>query len=542
MGNIKNSKFYILLPVLLAVTLAIGILTGATVVDPKSKNNSITSNYLKFREIITYIERDYVDDVDQDKLVEGAINHMLAELDPHSVYIPAEESKLAKSQLEGEFDGIGVEFNIIKDTIYVVAPLSGGPSEKVGIQSGDKIVKVDGKNIAGTKITNKDVFNLLRGPKGSKVDLGIKRRDSEQLLDFEVIRDRIPQYSVDVRYMVNSEIGYMKVSRFSANTYEEFKEALTDLKDQGMKKLVLDLQGNPGGYMDRAINMADEFIAGNKMIVYTDGKQERYDSEAKAFKKGIFEEGPLIILIDEGSASASEIVSGAIQDNDRGIIVGRRSFGKGLVQMPIDLEDGSELRLTISRYYTPSGRSIQKPYDSEDSNYSMDIMNRYEHGELFNPDSIKFVDSLKYKTSKGRVVYGGGGIMPDYFVPFDTTMNSTYLNKLFTSNAFREYTLNYYEANKDKLHQMKYEDFRNSFSVTESMLKDLIGLAEKSDVAFDELEFNRSKPLLKTYVKAYLARSVWNNEGYYPIINETNEVFQEALNLFDKAEELASRE
>src|SRR5690606_25491127 len=218
------------------------------------------------------------------KLVEGAINHMLAELDPHSVCIPAEESKLAKSQLEGEFDGIGVEFNIIKDTIYVVAPLSGGPSEKVGIQPGDKIVKVDGKNIAGTKLTNKDVFNLLRGPKGSKVDLGIKRRDSEQLLDFEVIRDRIPQYSVDVRYMVNSEIGYMKVSRFSANTYEEFKEALTDLKDQGMKKLVLDLQGNPGGYMDRAINMADEFIAGNKMIVYTDGKQERYDSEAKAFK------------------------------------------------------------------------------------------------------------------------------------------------------------------------------------------------------------------------------------------------------------------
>lgn len=542
MSNTKNSKFYILLPVLLAVTLAIGILTGATVVDPGANSNSTLSNVMKFKEIMTYIERDYVDDVDSEQLVEGAINHMLSELDPHSVYIPAEESELAKSQLEGEFDGIGIEFNIIKDTIYVVAPLSGGPSEKVGLQSGDKIVTVDKKPVAGSKITNKEVFNLLRGSKGSKVLLGIKRRGSKEILDFEVMRDRIPQYSVDVSYMVNEEVGYMKVSRFSANTYEEFKQALAKLQENGMKKLILDLQGNPGGYMDRAINMVDEFIAGNKMIVYTDGKQDRYDSEAKAYRKGKFEEGPLIILIDEGSASASEIVSGAIQDNDRGIIVGRRSFGKGLVQMPIDLEDGSELRLTISRYYTPSGRSIQKPYDSASSDYALDIVNRYDHGELFNPDSIKFVDSLKYETSKGRTVYGGGGIMPDYFVPIDTAMNSDYLNKLFTSNAFREYTLNYFEQHKQKLKKMDYDTYRNDFVVTEGMLRDLIALAERSDVAFNKDEFNTSKPLLKNYIKAYIARSIWNNEGYYPIINETNEVFQEALNLFDKAAELASRE
>lgn len=542
MSNPKNSKFYILLPVLLAVTLAIGILTGATVVDPGSNSNSAMSNFLKFKEILTYIERDYVDEVDSEKLVEGAINQMLSDLDPHSVYIPAEEALLAKSQLEGEFDGIGIEFNIIKDTIYVVAPLSGGPSEKVGLQSGDKIVTVDKKPVAGTKITNKEVFNLLRGSKGSKVLLGIKRRGSKEILDFEVVRDRIPQYSVDVSYMVNEEVGYMKVSRFSANTYEEFKQALSKLQESGMKKLILDLQGNPGGYMDRAINMADEFIAGNKMIVYTDGKQDRYDSEAKAYRKGKFEEGPLIILIDEGSASASEIVSGAIQDNDRGIIVGRRSFGKGLVQMPIDLEDGSELRLTISRYYTPSGRSIQKPYDSASSDYALDIMNRYDHGELFNPDSIKFVDSLKYETSKGRTVYGGGGIMPDYFVPIDTAMNSDYLNKLFTSNAFREYTLNYYEQHKQKLKKMDFDTYRNNFVVTEGMLQDLVKLAERSDVVFNQDEFNTSKPLLKNFIKAYIARSIWNNEGYYPIINETNEVFQEALNLFDKAAELASRE
>lgn len=542
MSNTKNSKFYILLPVLLAVTLAIGILTGATVADPDKGGNSVLNNFLKFREILTYIERDYVDEVDSEKLVEGAINSMLSDLDPHSVYIPAEDSKLAKSQLEGEFDGIGIEFNIIKDTIYVVAPISGGPSEKVGIQSGDKIVTVNNKTIAGTNITNKDVFNLLRGPKGSEVLLGIKRRGGKELLNFEVTRDRIPQYSVDVNYMVNKEIGYIKVSRFSAHTYEEFKQALTKLKAEGMKKLILDLQGNPGGYMDRAINMADEFIAGNKMIVYTDGKQDRYDSEARAYRKGIFEEGPLIILIDEGSASASEIVSGAIQDNDRGIIVGRRSFGKGLVQMPIDLEDGSELRLTISRYYTPSGRSIQKPYDSTSTDYALDIMNRYDHGELFNVDSIDFIDSLKYETSKGRIVYGGGGIMPDYFVPFDTTMNSTYLNKLFTSNAFREYTLDYYEQNKDKLSKIDYKDYRNDFKVTESMLKNLIALADKSGVQFNEEEFNRSKPLLENYIKAYVARSVWSNDGYYPIMNETNEAFQEALTLFDKAAELASRE
>lgn len=540
MSDIKNSKFYILLPVLLAVTLAIGILTGATVADSNSKEGFMKS-FQKFREVLTYIDRDYVDEVDTDQLVEGAINEMLSKLDPHSVYIPATEAKLAKSQLEGEFDGIGIEFNLIKDTIYVVAPISGGPSEKVGIQAGDKIVAVDSATIAGTGLTNKDVFRLLRGQKGSKVQLAIKRSNQQELLYFEVIRDRIPQHSVDVSYMVNEEIGYIKVSRFSANTFDEFKQALTKLKSEGMEKLILDLQGNPGGYMDRAVNMADEFIPGNSMIVYTEGKQARYNSEAKAYRTGIFEKGPLIVLIDEGSASASEIVSGAIQDNDRGLIVGRRSFGKGLVQMPIDLNDGSELRLTISRYYTPSGRSIQKNY-GENSDYERDIMHRREHGELFNSDSIKFIDSLKYETSKGRTVYGGGGIMPDYFVPLDTVMNSSYLFKLFTSNVLREYTLHYYERNKEKLKKMKFSNYHNNFVVTEIMLKELITLAERSGVVYDEQGFNQSKPLLQNYMKAFIARSVWSNEGYYPILNEQNEIFQKALTLFDEAATLASSE
>lgn len=537
----KNSKFYILLPMLLAVALAVGILTGATVSDSNNSKGKTMQGLEKFREILTYIERDYVDEVDAEKLVEGAINKILSDLDPHSVYIPASEATLAKSQLEGEFDGIGIEFNIVKDTIYVVAPISGGPSEKVGIQAGDKIVMVNDSVVASKGITNKDVFSLLRGKKGSTVKLGIKRGKQTDLLDYEVTRDRIPQYSVDVSYMVNDEVGYIKVSRFSAHTFDEFKQALLTLKEKGMQKLILDLQGNPGGYMDRAINMADEFIPGNSMIVYTNGKQSRYDSEARAYRKGSFEEGPLIILIDEGSASASEIVSGAVQDNDRGLIVGRRSFGKGLVQMPIDLKDGSELRLTISRYYTPSGRSIQKDYGNH-SDYEQDILHRYEHGELFYSDSIKFIDSLKYETSKGRIVYGGGGIMPDYFVPLDTLKNSTYLNKLFTSNALREYALTYTEENKERLKNMKFEHFKNRFEVTENMLADLVSLAEQSGEAFDEVGFERSKPLIKNYTKAFIARSIWGNDGYYPILNEHNEIFKKAMTLFDEAAQLASRE
>lgn len=541
MNEIKNSKFYILLPMLLAVTLAIGILTGATVSDSNNGRGKMMQGLEKFREILTYIERDYVDEVDTEKLIEGAINKMLSDLDPHSVYIPASEAQLAKSQLDGEFDGIGVEFNIVKDTIYVVAPISGGPSEKVGILAGDKIVTVNDSIVAGKGITNKDVFALLRGKKGSTVKLGVKRGKQNDLLDFEVTRDRIPQYSVDVSYMVNDEVGYIKVSRFSAHTFDEFKQALQKLEEQGMQKLILDLQGNPGGYMDRAINMADEFIPGNSMIVYTNGKQDRYDSEARAYRKGSFEEGPLIILIDEGSASASEIVSGAVQDNDRGLIVGRRSFGKGLVQMPIDLNDGSELRLTISRYYTPSGRSIQKSYGNQ-SDYELDILHRYEHGELFNPDSIKFIDSLKFETTKGRIVYGGGGIMPDYFVPLDTIKNSTYLNKLFTSNALREYALTYTERNKERLQKMEFDQFKDRFDVTESMLQDLVSLAEQYGAAFDEEGYERSKPLIKNYTKAFIARSIWGNEGYYPILNEHNEIFKKAMTLFDEAAQLASRE
>jgi len=539
--DIKNTKYYIRLPLILAIGIAAGILIGAKMVDVNSTDNDLFNNVLKFREVLTHVKKDYVDEVNTDELVETAISKMLEKLDPHSVYIDAEEIDLAKSQLEGEFEGIGIEFSIIKDTIYVVAPLTGGPSEKVGLHSGDKIIKVDGKTVAGTGIAIKDVFELLRGKKGTEVLIDVKRKGEDDLLDFAIERDVIPQNSVDVHYMVNSEIGYIRLSRFAAKTYDEFKEALEDLEEKGMNKLILDLQDNPGGYMDRAINIADEFLSGNKMIVYTDGKKDRYDTEARASKEGTFEEGALIVLIDEGSASASEIVAGAIQDNDRGLIVGRRSFGKGLVQMPIALNDGSELRLTISRYYTPSGRSIQRPYSDDLNEYHQDLKYRFEHGEVFVADSIKFNDSLQFETSKGRLVYGGGGIMPDYFVPLDTSMNTTYFSKLVYGKAIREFTITYAEANAQILEAMGLKGYKNNFMVSDEMLNELIQIGESADVKFNKKEFVTSKDLIRNRVKAQIARSVWGSEGFYSIYNESDEIFQKALKLFDEAKALASK-
>jgi carboxyl-terminal processing protease len=538
----KNSDFQIRLPIFITLAVAAGILIGATMVGGDHSTNNLISSYLKFKDILTYVQRDYVDEVDTDELVEIAITKMLEELDPHSVYIPAEELKMAKADLEGEFEGIGIEFNIFKDTIYVVSPLSGGPSEAVGLMSGDKIVKVDGETVAGTGIDNMDVMELLRGPKGSTVEVSVKRRNADKLLNFTITRDKIPQESVEASYMVDDEIGYIKISRFAATTYDEFREALSDLKAEGMTRMILDLRGNPGGYLDRAVNIADEMLSDNKLIVYTEGKQPRYNTEARAYKDGLFEENPVIVLIDEGSASASEIVAGALQDNDRGLIVGRRSFGKGLVQMPVPLDDGSELRLTISRYYTPSGRSIQKPYEGGNEEYSQDLYNRFQHGEMFTKDSIHFNDSLKYETSKGRIVYGGGGIMPDYFIPLDTSRNvGNFFSELITTNVFREYTLLYYETNKDKLEKMPFAKYYENFEVTDKMLEDLVAMAKDAGIEYDKDEFEESRPILKSRIKAWVGRSVWGNDAFYQIIYQDNEIFQRALELFGEAEKLASR-
>ncbi|PSR53678.1 peptidase S41 [Adhaeribacter arboris] len=535
----KNSSFQVRLPLFLGLALAVGILIGANGFRPSGNNPQGTAkSYLKFRDILSYIDRDYVDTVNVEELSDFAINKMLEKLDPHTAYIPASEMDVARSYLEGDFDGIGVEFNIFKDTVYIVAPLSGGPSEAVGLQAGDKIIKVDGKTIAGNGITTQGVFERLRGSKGTKVNLTILRRNEKKPMDFTVTRNKIPTVSVETGYMVDNRTGYIKVTRFSANTYDEFKSTLVKLKKKGMDRLILDLRGNPGGYMDRATRMADEFISGNKKIVYTDGKGTKYDNETYAHVRGEFEDGPVIVLIDEGSASASEIVSGALQDNDRALIVGRRSFGKGLVQMPIPLNDGSELRLTISRYFTPSGRSIQKPYTEGMENYEMDILNRFQRGEFFHPDSIKFNDSLKYKTLHGRIVYGGGGIMPDVFVARDTMEVSNYLNELYSKNLVREFALTYFQDHKAELQKMPFEKFKATFEVSDRMLDAINKEAKDLKIKYNDTEFKRSKNLLKNNIKAYIARSVYGPEGLYPIFHETDPDFQQALKLFDQANKL----
>ncbi len=539
-SDIQNSKSQIRLPLILAVALAGGVLIGATMVKPDNPVAAIFNSASKFKEVLNHVERSYVDEVDSDKLVEDAIIDMLDKLDPHSSYIPSRDLELVSSQLQGNFEGIGIQFDIIRDTIYVITPLSGGPSEKLGLQAGDKIITVDGENVAGVDITSRGVMDRLRGPKGSQVKVELLRKNEADLVPYVITRDEIPQYSVDVSYMVDDEIGYLKVSRFSSTTYDEFRTNMNKLLNSGMKKLILDLQGNPGGYMNAAINMADEMIAGNELIVSQSSREPRYNSKSFAKRKGMFEKGPIIVLINEGSASASEIVSGALQDNDRALIVGRRSFGKGLVQMPMPLSDGAELRLTIARYYTPSGRSIQKPYDdSELDNYRSDISNRYANGEFFHADSIKFADSLKFKTRKGRVVYGGGGIMPDYFVPFDTAMTTPYYRALFRSNAVREFTLQYYDGNKGVLTAQGLEDFTKEFEVTDAMIRKITRIGEEVGVDYNAEELKISKALLKVQVKAQIARSVWGEEGFFPIFNQTDEIFQQALMLFEEAERLA---
>lgn len=527
----ENTRYQVKLPIVLCLGLAAGIFVGATFSSDARKSANVNSDIQRFRDVITQIREEYVDTVNTSELVDDAIQTMLHRLDPHSSYISAADRIVANEDLRGNFDGIGVEFNIFNDTIVVVTPLSGGPSEALGILSGDKIIKVDGKNMAGVHVTTTDVTKALKGPRGTEVNVTIKRGSKE--IDYTIVRDKIPQYSVDVAYMVDNQTGYIKVNRFSATTFDEFQQSMEELKDKGMKRLILDLQGNPGGYMNVAIEMADEFLSAGKKIVSQQGKESKYNAETRSTSKGDFEDGSVIVLVNEGSASASEILAGALQDNDRALIVGRRSFGKGLVQAPFDLSDGSELRLTISRYYTPSGRSIQKPYEDGEE-YSRDMISRYNHGEFFHADSIKFNDSLKYLTMNGRTVYGGGGIMPDYFVPLDTTLNSHYLNELYTSTAIQEYTFNYAEKNKQQLENDGFERFLNSFVVTDGMLNELARVGERNKVKPDYKELKKKKRLFQIHIKAQVARKIWGNKGFYPVFNETNEVFMKSIKLFDE--------
>lgn len=535
--EINNTPRQIALPLVLGVGLAAGVLIGAGFESKPAPGNP-AQDIQKLREVLSLIREEYVDTTKTEKLVDDAIEHMLGKLDPHSAYIPVSQRVEVDENLQGNFEGIGIEFSIFHDTLVVVTALSGGPSEAVGLRPGDKIVKVGDKVVASIGLTNTQVMKLLKGPKGTEAKLEVIRKNEKAPLKFTIIRDKIPQASVDVAYMIDAEIGYIKVNRFSQTTYEEFQTAMADLRKKGMKKLILDLQGNPGGYMNQAIDLADEFLSAGKKIVFTKGNDTKYDSDANSTANGEFEQGDVIVLVNEGSASASEIVAGALQDNDRALVVGRRSFGKGLVQSNFDLSDGSELRLTISRYYTPSGRSIQKPYGDMEE-YSSDMTKRFRRGEFFHADSIKFSDSLRYETANGRSVYGGGGIMPDYFVPLDTTQNSPYLNELFISNSMQEYTFQYANNHKDELSRMGYEKYFKGFNITDAMLDQLVNVGKQNHVKPDMADLKKHKQIFQITVKAQIARRIWRNEGFYPIYNESNEVLQQALRLFDRIPDLS---
>lgn len=492
----------------------------------------------------------YVDKVDEDKLVEGAIINMLTQLDPHSVYSDAEEVKKMNEPLVGNFEGIGVQFNMIEDTLFVIQPVSNGPSEKVGILAGDRIVAVNDTAIAGVKMSTEEIMSRLRGPKDSKVDLTIVRRGVDPIV-FTVKRDKIPIYSLDASYIIQPKTGYIRVNRFGATTAEEFKKALADLQKKGMKDLILDLQGNGGGYLNASIDMANEFLGPKELIVYTEGRKSQR-SEFFAKGNGSFRKGRLVVLVDEYSASASEIVSGAVQDWDRGVIVGRRTFGKGLVQRPIDLPDGSMIRLTVARYYTPAGRSIQKPYNSSMSdgssktsgitnieNYNHDLINRYNRGEMTSADSIHFPDSLICKTKRlERTVYGGGGIMPDNFIPIDTTLYTDYHRQLAAKGVILKTTMRYVEKNRGKLlrEYKQFDRYNANFEVGKDLTDSLLQLASDEKIEFNEEQYTRALKLIKPQLKALIARDLWDMTEYFQVINSTNESVVRALEILNTDE------
>ena len=517
-------------PLYFVIAVAMGMLLALLINKGGQKPKVVTVNGgSKFDEVMWHIKDSYVDSVDFSKIETEAIVAMIDELDPHSNYISLEEFNEVNDPLLGSFEGIGVQFRLEKDTIAIVQVIKGGPSEKVGLMAGDRIVYVDDTIIASQKLKNEDVMRKLKGPKGTKVKVKVKRRGVEGLTDYTIVRDVIPTYSVDVAYMLNDEVGYLKLSKFSATTYNEFKNNIKKLKREGMTKLIFDLRGNGGGYLSAAVDIADEFLPKGSLIVYTEGRN-RPAYYMSARRHGMLEDMPVAVLIDGESASASEIVAGALQDNDRGTIIGRRSFGKGLVQEQIMLSDNSALRLTVAKYHTPTGRCIQKPFNGDRESYLYESYDRWESGEMFSADSIHFADSLKYTTPKGKTVYGGGGIMPDVYVPLVNDSSEYFFNRIVNLGILYEYAFDYSDKHRKELSQYKNVDqFKQSFHITNAMFDELMQLADKKGLKGNDEEKQVARRESNILMKAYIGRNLFDDEGFYPIYQEMDDMLQKAL-------------
>jgi len=530
----KNKKSSIYLPIIFSLILVAGIYLGKHL--ERSKVTGYNPQYLqisKLNGILSFVEAEYVDSVDKKMLEEVAIPVMLEKLDPHSIYIPAMDVRRVNEPLEGNFEGIGVSFNMPNDTIVIISVTPRGPSEKVGIIAGDRIVKIENKIVAGMNINSNDIVKQLKGPRGTEVNIGVKRKSVEEVLNFSITRDKIPLYSVDVSYMANDSTGFIKISKFARTTYKEFMEALEDLQSKGMTQLILDLRGNSGGYMDASTNIANQFLPKGALIVYTEGRTHGRENTI-ANGAGEFQEGEVLILMDEWSASASEIIAGAIQDNDRGTIMGRRSFGKGLVQEPLVLRDGSMIRLTIARYYTPTGRCIQKSYSNGNEDYFHDLQSRYMNGEFLEADSIQFADSLKFTTPGGKIVYGGGGIMPDIFVPIDTTGMTNYFRQSRNKGIMYRYAFEYVDKNRDKLDNFSNAEDLEAFLDSQNIIANFVSFASKNGVPPNPQEFLESQYIIHIEVKAYIARNMLDNIGFYPIWNNIDYTFNQAIEYISK--------
>jgi carboxyl-terminal processing protease len=530
-----NRKTTIIIPLVIAVSVAAGILIGNLLMknsQPAFNPMGITKSN-KLTTILELVENGYVDSINTNKIVEKTIPEILNELDPHTAYIPAKFMQGVQEEMRGNFSGIGVQFSIQDDTVRVIEVIAGGPSSKVGIQPGDRIVTVNDSLIAGVDVENNTVMDLLRGEKNSKVRVGIVRKGTPEELEFEITRDDIPLYSVDVSYMIDDETGFIKVSRFAETTYDEFMQGMNNLKSKGAGKVIVDLRQNPGGSLPAVLNMVDEFLEKGEAILYTEGTHQPRKTY-NASGRNSFSDIEVFVLIDEFSASASEIFAGALQDNDRGIVIGRRSFGKGLVQEQIPLMDGSALRLTVARFYTPSGRCIQKSYEEGNDEYFQDLYSRFHHHEQLVADSIHFNDSLKYTTKSGRTVYGGGGIMPDIFVPMDTTGTSEYFNQIYRKGLIYTFAYAYADNHREKLSEFTKAAEFDQYLDNKNILDEFVQYADERGIENNLEGLKESGNVIETQLKAYIARNIIGEEGFYPIISQIDNTLLEAIEVTRK--------